>query len=308
MNNISPYESNKKNSNTKLSNKVIKPNFSKQGVYLNGSLIQDFGGIDRNKHHKDPLHLHTKFSLIVPATNTTMEKEICNILVNNNETKSLREIGFHTSNVVTPNPDIQNKEDLERYKEAFLSGLQESVNTALLSDPEHIILGMSLEHILYGIDEVTSPIKKMVSETDLGWTTCHDAINSALGKYNAKKIGIITPFEDKGNASAKKMFKDLGYDVLVDVGLACGNTQHIAHIPDQLKESSILELLSAKERGLDAIVQCGTNMSFIHIAERLEPMIGIPILSINAVVLWHALRTKGITDKLKKSSRIFRDH
>ncbi|ASA54832.1 hypothetical protein BSQ33_03210 [Vibrio gazogenes] len=62
------------------------------------------------------------------------------------------------------------------------------------------------------------------------------------------------------------------------------NTQHIAHIPGEQKTKTIVELLDAKNNNLDAIVQCGTNISFINIANNLEPHVGIPLLSINAVV------------------------
>ncbi|PKG37177.1 maleate cis-trans isomerase family protein [Psychromonas sp. Urea-02u-13] len=308
INNLLPCEIKSVNIDPILSRKEAKPVFSKDGVYFNGKFIKNYGDIDRNRNYDDPLHLYKKFGLIIPATNTTMEKEIWSVLINNHDVESLRGIGFHTSNVVTPKPEIHNKEDIERYKKIFLDGLQEAVNTATLSAPDYMILGMSLEHILYGIDEVSTLAEDVKLKTGLDWTTCHEAIDSALNKYNANNIGIITPFEAQGNTSTKKMFNELGYNVVADVGLSCGNTQHIAHIPDRLKEKAILELLDAKGNGLDAVVQCGTNMSFINVAERLEPIVGVPILSINAVVLWHALRVNGISDKLINSTRIFRDH
>lgn len=289
-------------------NNIVKPNFTEDGIYFNGTFIERYGEIDRATHHPDPLHSSTKFGLIVPATNTTMEKEIWTILIENHDVSSLRGIGFHTSNVITPKPQINNEHDLECYKTSFLTGLQDAVNTSKLADPDHLILGMSLEHILYGIDQVSAPIESTIATTNVGWSTCHQAISCALERYQARNIGIITPFEAQGNSSAKKMFEDLGYNVVADVGLACGNTQHIAHIPDSLKQSAIYELLDAKGNNLDAIVQCGTNMSFINLAEKLEREVGVPLLSINAVVLWHALRSNGISDKLFNASRIFRDH
>jgi hypothetical protein len=43
------------------------------------------------------------------------------------------------------------------------------------------------------------------------------------------------------------------------------------------KEKAILELLATGENELDAVVQCGTNMSLIDVAEKLGPVTGIPI-------------------------------
>ncbi|HYF06589.1 MAG TPA: arylmalonate decarboxylase, partial [Acetobacteraceae bacterium] len=58
---------------------------------------------------------------------------------------------------------------------------------------------------------------------------------------------------------------------------------------------------------LDAVVQCGTNMSMIQVAERLEPVIGIPILGINAVTFWYALRESGIEGALRGAGRLLRE-
>ncbi|MDW3095015.1 MAG: hypothetical protein R8G33_05000 [Gammaproteobacteria bacterium] len=58
---------------------------------------------------------------------------------------------------------------------------------------------------------------------------------------------------------------------------------------------------------LDAIVQCGTNMSMIDVAEKLEPIIEIPVLSINTTLFWYALRENGFNEKIKNVGRIFRE-
>jgi len=58
---------------------------------------------------------------------------------------------------------------------------------------------------------------------------------------------------------------------------------------------------------LDAIVQCGTNMSLIDVSEKLEPVIGIPILGINAVTFWYALRENGFEGALVGAGRLLQE-
>jgi maleate isomerase len=48
-------------------------------------------------------------------------------------------------------------------------------------------------------------------------------------------------------------------------------------------------------------------MSLVDVAERLEPVINIPNLGINAVTFWYALRENGFTGSLQKSSRLLRE-
>ncbi len=117
----------------------------------------------------------------------------------------------------------------------------------------------------------------------------------------------MTPFDKKGNESATQMFEELGYEVVSSVVFSCSNALHIAHVPDWAKEKAILELLANGENELDAIVQCGTNMSLIDVSEKLEPVVGIPILGINAVTFWYALRENGFEGALVGGGRLLRE-
>ena len=185
--------------------------------------------------------------------------------------------------------------------------MRAAADAASLAQPQYMIMGMSLEHILGGIEEVRAPVAEMEAYSGLSWATWHDAVRAALGKYRAKRIGILTPFDKKGNESAARMFRELGFEVVSSVGFSCANALHIAHVPDWAKERAILELLATDKNNLDAVVQCGTNMSLTDVTERLEPVIGIPILGINAVTFWYALRENGFDGALAGGGRLLRE-
>lgn len=101
------------------------------------------------------------------------------------------------------------------------------------------------------------------------------------------------------------MFEDLGYEVVSSFGFACATAVDIAHVPDWAKAQAILELRA--NNALDAVVQCGTNMSLIDVTEELEPVIGIPILGINAVTFWYALRENGFAGPFAGGGRLLRE-
>ena len=199
------------------------------------------------------------------------------------------------------------EEDLIEYKRQFLGGLTAAVDSALLAEPQYLIMGMSLEHIISGIDGIRAPMKDLEAHSGLAWATWHDAVEAALNKYDAKRIGIMTPFDKKGNESAARMFEDLGFEVVSSVGFSCANALHIAHLPEWAKEKAIMELLANETNELDAVVQCGTNMSLINVSEKLEPILGIPVLGINATTFWFALRENGFDNPLDGGGRLLRD-
>ena len=280
------------------------PALAAPGVILDGKAAEGFGSIDSARGYPDVRSFRRKFGLILPATNTSMEHELWSIIVAN---RTLDGVGLHTSNVVTPRPKLETEEDLRDYKRQFLYGMRAAVDTALLAEPQYLIMGMSLEHIIGGLEGIRAAMADIEGLCALGWATWHDAVKAALDCYNAKRIGIITPFDRTGNGHAGRMFEDLGYTVAATVGFSCANALHIAHVPEWAKQKAIMELLATPANRLDAVVQCGTNMSMIGAAEALEPVIGIPILGINAVLLWYALRENGIDGAVAGAGRLFRE-
>ena len=241
------------------------PSLTPPGVIHNGEKAETFGDIDPACGYPDVRSFKRKFGLFIPATNTSMEHELWSIIFNNQGPNGLAGVGLHTANVLTPKPQLNTEADLIEYKNQFLGGLRKAVDGALLAEPQYLIMGMSLEHIIGGLEEIKAPMVEIEAYSGLSWATWHDAVQAALDKYGAKRIGLLTAFDKKGNENATQMFEELGYEVVSSVGFSCANALHIAHIPDWAKEKPILELLANEENKLDAIVQCGTNMSLIDV-------------------------------------------
>jgi len=287
-------------------NKAPMPSIASSGMVMNG---KPFSGInmDTSPGQPDVRSFKRKFGLLIPATNTSMESELWSIICNNQGAGGLDGVGIHTVNIQTPKAQLKTEADLLAYKDQFIAGLEKAIQQATLAQPEYLIMGMSLEHILYGIGEIRSLMSGIESRYDYSWATWHDAADAALKKYKAKRIGLITPFNKKGNENAIKMFEDLGYEVVASFGFACANAMDISHIPDSVKEEVIVKCLTTPENHLEAILQLGTNMSMIQVTEKLESQLGIPILGINAVTFWYALRENGFKNPLVKSGRLLRE-
>ena len=56
------------------------------------------------------------------------------------------------------------------------------------------------------------------------------------------------------------------------------------------------------------ILQAGTNLYFAELAAQLEKELGKPVLSINALTFWHALRTNGIADRIAGFGSLLAEH
>jgi maleate isomerase len=283
------------------------PAIAAPGVIYNGQPVAGFERLGAARGYPDVRSFRRKFGLVIPATNTTMEHELWDIVFRNQHPGGLQGVGLHTSNVITPSPALDSADALAAYSAQFLGGLKAAIDTALLAQPHYMIMGMSLEHVLEGLDAIRSSMRHIEEYVPLPWATWHDAAAAALRRYSARRIGLLTPFDAHGNRRAARMFEDLGFEVVASVGFACANALHIAHVPDWAKERAIMDLLATEKNALDAIVQCGTNMSLVQLAERLEPVVRIPILGINAVTFWYALREAGIGGAVYGAGRLLRE-
>lgn len=282
------------------------PSIAPPGPIYNGEPTKIFDIAKLSDGHPDACSYRRRFGLLIPATNTTMESELWNILVQNRD-NGLDGIGLHTSPVLTPKPRVDDAAGLETFKRQFLGGIKTSVESGLLACPQYFIMGCSLEHMLVGLEAIRANMEEIETYCPLSWASWHEAVQAAFRCYGVKRVGILTPWERLGNTSAVRMFEDMGVEVVASVGLSCANIQQIAHIPNEAKEKAVLELLATKENKLDAIVQCGTNMSMTAVAEKLEPQLGIPIFCINATILWYALRENGFTTPVLHAGRLLQE-
>lgn len=149
-----------------------------------------------------------------------------------------------------------------------------------------------------------APADAVAKQSGLAVAAWHDAAHAALSELGARRIGLLTPFDAIGNGNARQMFEDLGYEVVSSFGFACAQAKLVAHVPDWAKEKAITQYLATPANRLDAVVQCGTNMSMIQVAQRLEPTLGIPVVGINAALLWYALRQTGLATPLRGGGRL----
>ena len=102
----------------------------------------------------------------------------------------------------------------------------------------------------------------------------------------------------------RQYFEEIGYEVKHIRGLNRPSATAIA-------ETSIREVIDAVKEvdgdDVDAIVQCGTNLSTVDLFPTLEHVLEKPMISINVATVWHALRACGIDDKVTGRGRLLEE-
>jgi len=245
----------------------------------------------------DVVGYKAKVGLIVPSTNTVVEHDVW----------SIRPPGvtFHAGRFMVESPDLSTNEKFLHFLDLIRDTIPGSVEDVMTAKPDYIMMGMSAETFWGGKEGNEDFIARIDAITGgLGITTGASALDNALGKLGVNRIACITPYQTVGDEQVELYFTEMGYDVKRVLGLKCDTATSIADVTPAEVVAAINELNGPD---VDAIVQCGTNLSMVGVADAAEQMLGKPVLAINAVCVWDTLRNLDIDDQFVGFGSMLRD-
>jgi maleate isomerase len=98
---------------------------------------------------------------------------------------------------------------------------------------------------------------------------------------------------------------EAGFDVIRLKGLACKSPRLIAQVTLPEIRAALREL---DGDDVDALLQVGTALPTVAVAAEAERWLGKPVLAINTVSYWNAIRRCRIEDRVLGLGRILEEH
>jgi len=242
----------------------------------------------------DALGYRSKFAVLVPSTNTTVQAEFDDMRV--------RGVTNHLTRIAIPNIPLHNDDDFNRLITLIEEAQEDAINRVMSCEPDYFVMGISAETFWNGLDASIRLKKQVMDMTGLGVAMGSEACQEALQKFNAKKLAIITPYQPVGDRNVVRFFNECGFEVPRIKGLKCESPVKIAHVQP---ETLINEIKAIDGDDIDAIVQVGTNLSMARVASVAEEFLGKPVIAINSAIYWHALRQNGIHDQFDGFGQLF---
>lgn len=245
----------------------------------------------------DALGWRRKFAVLVPSTNTVVQPEL----------DGMRPAGVtnHISRIRIPNLALRDDADFRRLVELIAAAQLEAVDSALSCEPDHVVLGISVETFWGGLAASRRLMGELESHTRLGVTGGADACAAAFAALGVKRIAVLTPYFPVGDANVRQFFEESGYAVARVQGLRCASPVQIAHVPPAALRAAV-DALDGDD--VDAVIQVGTNLAMARLAGEMEAERGKPILAINACIYWRALRANGIADRVAGWGSLLEQH
>ena len=239
-----------------------------------------------------------KFGVIVPSTNTVVEADYNRMAPGG--------VTFHTGRMYIERPLMDSDANFEAVLAQIRQSIKVSIRDVMTCKPDSLVMGMSSETFWGGVEGNAQFIERVKGQTGLNVSTGASACRAALEHYGVRRIAVLSPYQPIADTQVSRYFEEAGFEVVRFKGLRCPTATSIADVP----EAQLLPIIRDELNGPDveAIVQIGTNLSMVRLADEAERWLGKPVLAINAVTLWHALRTNGIADQMRGFGSLLREH
>ncbi|MBI3967385.1 MAG: arylmalonate decarboxylase [Chloroflexi bacterium] len=246
---------------------------------------------------RDVLGYRAKFGVLAPSTNTIVAPDFYAMAPPG--------VTNHFSRIYIANQNMRDNTEAENLLLQIRASIEQAVREVKTCEPDYMVMGMSSETFWFGKQGNQDFIERIRNWTGLDCATGASATDLALRLFGAKRISLVSPYQPVFNERVKIYFEQCGYEVVAVDELKCPNAIAIAHVDEDTLRQAILRV---NLPDVDAIVQVGTNLSMLQLADEAERWLKKPVIAINAAIYWQALRANGVKDKFRGFGTLLREY
>ena len=244
----------------------------------------------------DTLGFRKRIGVVVPSTNTTVQPE-CEALRPNGVTN-------HTGRVTIKERPLNTEQAFFEHMRDMREGIGTATDQIMTAGLDHLVVGISLESFWGGVAEADKFQNELAQRSGAGISMGSTASVAALKAFGARRIAVLTPHQPRGDEMVRVYLQEAGFEVVRLKGLKCATPRAIAQVPAADIRAALAEIDGTD---VEALLQVGTALPTVAIAAEAERWLGKPVLAINAVTYWDALRRCGIADRIGGCGRILEE-
>ncbi|MBT5216601.1 MAG: arylmalonate decarboxylase [Gammaproteobacteria bacterium] len=238
------------------------------------------------------------FGVLGPSTNTVVQPEF----------DDMRPDGVtnHYSRILTPDAEAVSNESFLNATLVIANNVLDAVDSVMTCSPSYLVMGMSAITFYGGAKGADDFQRQVENRSNLSVSIGSHATSEALKQFGGvKKIGFLSPYFPAANEQVRRYFEEVGFDVVTDVCLECPSWTQIAQVPTSVIHQQMKEI---NNKGVDALVQVGTNLPMARLAAEFETEFDKPVIAINTATYWHALRANNMHDQIEGFGSLMSQH
>ena len=222
-----------------------------------------------------------RLGLIIPSSNTTMEREFSKL--------SPEGFSVHTARLRLREVTVKALAKMEE-------GVEEEALKLADAGVNVIGYGCTSGSLFRGLGHDKTIEAMIEGASGIPAVATAGAVISALKALNIGKVTVATPYIDEINGLEKEFLSSNGFHVVELKGLGIKDNIEIGRLNSQVAYELVMELRYAEADGV--FISC-TNFPTLNKIKELEDITRKPVVSSNTATFWAMLRRCGISIKIK---------
>src|SRR5919198_4724392 len=136
-------------------------------------------------------------------------------------------------------------------------------------------------------------VERMERASGIRATTTSTALLAALSAIGARTVAVATPYIDELNDLEARFLEAAGFEITALRGLGIDSDAEIMRVPYERTRALVLETAAASRQADAVFISC-TGLPTLALLDELERELDRPVISSNAVTIWHALALAGV--------------
>jgi len=227
-----------------------------------------------------------RLGLIIPSSNTTMEREFCTMLPEG--------FSVHTVRLRLSEVTVKGLAEMEK-------GIEEEALKLADAGVDVIGYGCTSGSLFRGLGHDQVIEARIERASGLPAVATAGAVVSALRALNIEKVAVATPYIDEINDLEKAFLSSNGFRVVELKGLGIKDNIRIGRLDSQASYELAMELRHDQAEGI--FMSC-TNFPTLDKIRQLEDAIRKPVVSSNTATFWAMLRGYGVSIKIKEFGKL----
>ncbi|GAA1859747.1 hypothetical protein ACFQZV_00980 [Microbacterium koreense] len=222
-----------------------------------------------------------RLGLVIPSTNTTVEREISRLAVGEADWFATRVLQVETED---PGEKVAT---VLAMRDELGSAVERLAGIA----PSAIGFACTAASFLDGLSPDLELCERLSAQAGAPFVTASTAVSQSLRALEARSIALVTPYIDSVNEKEIAYFDDVGIATVAVSGLGI-----VGNLPKgRLPLNASADAVRALDLGdADAVFVSCTNWLTLGSIATLEAEIGLPVVSSNSALAWSMLSSAGV--------------
>jgi maleate isomerase len=232
----------------------------------------------------------TRIGFLVPPGNPTVEPEVMEL--------TPAGVSVHFTRMTAEGPAGTHTGQEERNLSQVAS-VPDGVKLLSMVSPSVIVMAHTATSYTLGQAREAELVAQMEAASGARFITAFGSVLAALKHLGVRRIAYATPYSEALTLLGKRHLEACGVEVV-----SHGNLSNVRNIYEETSERAYMIARQVDCATAEAIFLSGVGMPTLDALAPLETDTGKPVISATSAMMWHALRTAGIGERISGYGRL----